>query len=334
MTDWFADLAGVVEGSARNVRDAFAVEGTDLIARATGRRMSAGVLSLPSLADLRADVLPDDAPNHLREIVADVTCLHGDPDNRGALFQVASQFNLLEMPHPGVTPAMGITGYADDLTQGPACAMACGAGTIWRNYFTTLSGGVGQTEVQIDTLADLGQALGNLQVAQWSMRNGYALPTPAGLEAVSTRIFHADAAERDRLCGLLRVGLQADCDVTLGHSGGSGQRVSQVYCSALPVAYSALAAADWEPFARLVLDAAYEATLRIAARVARDSGSRRVFLTLLGGGAFGNRREWIVDAIARAMTVVPGAGLDVVLVSYGRPQPALRPLLNSFAAPG
>lgn len=324
----------MAEGNAEDVRAAFAVEETDLIARATGRRMAAGVLSLPSLADLRAEPLPDAAPNRLREVVADVSALHRHPGNRGALFQVASQFNLLEMPHPGVTPAMGITGYAHDLTQGPACAMVCGAGTIWRNYFTTLSGGLGQTEVQIDTLADLGQALGNAQGALWSMRNGYALPTPAGLHAVSSCIAQADAGERDHLSGLLRVGVQTGCDVTQGASHNSIQPVSQVYCSALPVAYSALPAADWAPFARMVLGAAYEATLRVAACMARDGGSRRVFLTLLGGGAFGNRTDWIVDAIARAMSIVPGAGLDVVLVSYGHRQPALMPILDKFGLSG
>ena len=44
----------------------------------------------------------------------------------------------------------------------------------------------------------------------------------------------------------------------------------KVYASALPVAYAHSArAADWEPFARLVLRAAYEATLAVGAIKAR-----------------------------------------------------------------
>jgi hypothetical protein len=37
--------------------------------------------------------------------------------------------------------------------------------------------------------------------------------------------------------------------------------VSQALCSALPVAYGDLPARHWRPFAKLVLEAAYEATL-------------------------------------------------------------------------
>ena len=54
--------------------------------------------------------------------------MHGLPENRGALFQVASQFNMLEMVGPRVTPEEGVTRYEHDRTQGPACAMAAGRG--------------------------------------------------------------------------------------------------------------------------------------------------------------------------------------------------------------
>ena len=51
------------------------------------------------------------------------------PEYEGALFQVASQFNALEMISPTVTPEEGATRYEHDRTQGPACAMAAGAAT-------------------------------------------------------------------------------------------------------------------------------------------------------------------------------------------------------------
>ncbi|MCK5683507.1 hypothetical protein KAJ27_05280 [bacterium] len=54
------------------------------------------------------------------------------------MFQVASQFNLLEMVSPGVTPEEGVGRYEHDHTQGPACAIACGVGTIYRNYFEAI----------------------------------------------------------------------------------------------------------------------------------------------------------------------------------------------------
>lgn len=50
-------------------------------------------------------------------------------DYPGSVSQVASQFNCLEFIKPSVTPEKGVTIYADDYTQGPSCAISCGAGT-------------------------------------------------------------------------------------------------------------------------------------------------------------------------------------------------------------
>ena len=41
-----------------------------------------------------------------------------------------------------------------------------------------------------------------------------------------------------------------------------------------------------------------------------------MFLTRLGGGAFGNPDAWIDDAIVRAIEQVQGADLEVFLVSH------------------
>ena len=315
--DWFCDLAGLPNDWPEVVRDGIAVEGDALVIRATGKRMVAGRLTLPRLSDLPAP--PTGAPRiKLRDVVADVQALHADPANPGAVFQVASQFNLLEMVGPSVTPDQGIAGYAHDRTQGPACAIACAAGTIFRNYLVPLGGQTGQTAGrQLDTLADLGAALGNTSATLWQMRNGYALPRPGGLVKVSAQIA---AQDRLTLKGLVRVGWQADTQVTLG---SAAHLVHQVYASALPIAYAREPVPDWEPFARLVLEASYEATLAIAAQTER----RLVFLTRLGGGAFGNPAQWITDAIATALDRHAASDLNVVLVSYGRPDPSNRPLL-------
>ncbi|WP_039018162.1 hypothetical protein [Halocynthiibacter namhaensis] len=322
---WFEDLAGVPEGDADTVRAAFDVRGDTLISRSTGRKMQAGQLTIPSLSELRGAEYKAAGQNTLREVVADVTALHAAPENAGAVFQVASQFNLLEMIGPSVSPLDGIAGYEYDLTQGPACAIACGAGTIWRNYFTTLSGDVGQCRSQIDTLFDVGAVLGNQQNAIWQMKNGYVLPGEEALAQLRGKILRMSEAARDEVRSLLRIGLQQDTEVTIG---GSGALVSQVYASALPVSYNNLPEWDWEPFARLVLEASYEMTLRIAAANRERGVSDKLFLTLLGGGAFGNRMEWITDAIDYALRQVNAAGLDIRIVSYGRVHPGLAGLLS------
>ena len=256
-----------------------------------------------------------------REVVADVQRLHTDPANAGALFQVASQFNTLEMVGPSVTPEQGIDRYEGDRTQGPACAIACGAGTIYRNYLVTLEGQTGQSrDRQIDCLAELARALG----ADVEMRNGYALATTTQLDQLAGSLGGLDEAARSAVMGHLRIGVQWDTEVTLDNAGHT---VTQAFCSALPVAYSDHHADRWEPFARLVLDAAYEATLAAAALNARQTGNRTAYLTMLGGGAFGNPTGWIVDAVERALRRFAGADLDVVFVSYGRPRTELAPLL-------
>ena len=63
---------------------------------------------------------------------------------------------------------------------------------------------------------------------------------------------------------------------------------------------------------------------------AARSGCRRVFLTRLGGGAFGNETEWIDGAIRRAMQLAAQWGLDVLVVSYGRPDQNLERLARDF----
>ena len=45
----------------------------------------------------------------------------------------------LEFANPRAVPELGIEAYESDYTQGPACALACAAGTLYRNYFAEVS---------------------------------------------------------------------------------------------------------------------------------------------------------------------------------------------------
>lgn len=326
--NWFEQLTGVEESSPEAVRSALRTEGKWLHSTANSKAWQCGTLSTPQLSDLRFQETA--APGHLTfaEVVADVRELHADASNAGATFQVASQFNLLEMVSPRIAPEDGIGIYENDRTQGPACAIACGAGTIYRNYFAPVDGQPGQSfDRQIDCLADVGARLGNVDSQLWAMKNGYALPTSSGLQSITSQIDRMTDNGREELRGLLRVGLQSETQVTLANASHT---VDQVYCSALPVAYSNQLAEDWEVFARLVLEAAYEATFRVAARNAARTGNNRLYLTLLGGGAFGNRQAWILDAIDRAARLLPNCGLNVFVVSYGSSSPSLCEFLREL----
>jgi hypothetical protein len=330
---WFEETMGFAEQSPEQVRSLIEFEEGVLRSRVNGVELGCGRLELPRLSELRARAAEqgggavgaaESSASTLQEVVADVTELHRDPANAGALFQVASQFNLLEMVGPHVTPEEGVGRYSRDRTQGPACAIACGGGTIYRNYFVPVGDQLGQSaERQIDGLVELQAELeSELGEGLWTMRNGYVLASSEGLRAITDLLEGAaDSQERealwDRLRGLLRVGVQHEVQVL-----GSAQRVTQIYCSALPVSYSKLPVSLWEAFARLVLEAAYEATLRVA----REYGAGRpLYLTLLGGGAFGNPSNWIEDAIVRAVRLIPG--LDIRIVSYRQPSAGVERIL-------
>jgi len=327
---WFKELFGFDEGQSYSKNRAmFSMDGLDLVCPTSPHpRQHVGPFETPSVAELRERLARDSAAGvssagglrftHLPAPTG-VEPIMLNPQNAGSVFQAASQFNCLEMVGPGVSPRQGIAQYALDPTQGPKCALACPAGTVFRNYLC--NGGAGQGEQQIDTLADVGAVLGNAKGQLWQMQNGYALPkTPSSLAGLNERLAAnpelSAAAE-----AALRVGVHWDTQAKPPHT----HRVAQVYASALPVAYAKTTkSADWEPLARIVLRGAYAATLAVAQCKSIREGGRRVsvYLTALGGGAFGNRTDWIRDAMAAALDVFRDAPLDVYLVHYGSRVPS------------
>lgn len=324
---WFDGLTGIRETSPVQVRENLALQGQMLTSKVNGKSFHHGRLEIRSLAALRSQIdslRSSRRQIRLREVISDSQSLHTDVTNAGALFQVASQFNLLEMMGPYVTPEHGIGIYENDFTQGPACAIACGAGTIYRNYFAPVNGQNGQTELhQIDCLDGIGQILGNHDEQLWQMSNGYALATESGLQQISDRLLSSSETDRDEIRKQLQIGIHWDTQVTLHNSQ---HHVTQAFCSALPVAYSSVNSELWEPFARLILEASYEATFCAAVLNARTTGQNRLYLTLLGGGAFGNDIAWIVEAIHRSAELYAWADLDVAIVSFCNSNPHVQRL--------
>lgn len=329
---WFETLMGFREETPDQVRKNISFDGTNLKSNVNSREFVCGALEIPTLAELRTQVLSRNfsvGKISVREEIADVQKLHMDPSNAGALFQVASQFNLLEMIGPGKTPEDGVGIYQNDNTQGPACAIAAGAGTIYRNYFLDVNGHTGQTSGnQIDCLADIGVALGNEDNRLWEMKNGYAMVSKTGLEEISETIQSATEIEVDKLRALLRIGIQWNTEVTLNNAG---HKVSQVYCSALPVAYSHKPAELWSEFAGLVLEATYEASLCAGILNSLETGNKRVYLTMVGGDAFGNKNAWITSAIGRALSRYNGFDLEVVIVSYNGSNEYIQEIVREFS---
>lgn len=256
------------------------------------------------------------------------------PENAGSVFQVASQFNCLEMSHPGVTPQDGVTNYIYDRTQGPACSLMCPAATVFRNYFVN---GEGQAEgKQLDLLSDVAHQLDNARHGYWKMKNGYCLPTrPDAIGDLHARF----TQEKERgvdLCESLknhiRVGVQWDTEIAVqtksvkSPDGGwinealPTHRLCQVFCSGLPLSYSKYKNTndEWKPFALTVLRGVFEATIAVGAILAKRQNKRiKIYLTQVGAGVFGNEPAWVSEAIERSLEIYRDAPLDVILVHFG-----------------
>jgi len=316
---WFEQLTGFKEESAQNVRNNLRIEGDTFISKINNKRFTFGKLEIPTLDQLKAsspkiESFKDNI--QVAEVVGDVQILHCQIENSNALFQAASQFNLLEMVDPEISPELGIDGYEYDYTQGPACAIACGAGTIYRNYFVKIGDQIGQTrQTQIDCLGLIGETLQNKQLGLWKMQNGYALCDQNGLQAISKIISGFTTEQREHLKGQLKTGIQWNTEVTMSETK---HKVSQIYSSALPVAYCRTESRYWEPFARVILEATYESTFYAALINLEQNHSNIVYLTLVGGGAFGNEEHWILESLQSTIRKFKHTPLDVRVVSYGQ----------------
>jgi hypothetical protein len=202
-----------------------------------GRVFTMGVFSTPSLRDLRDSVssyqLGDRSENtgiityeHIP--ITDILKMHSE--NPGSTFQAASQFNCLEFGAPHITPEYGITSYAYDETQGPACALACAAGTVYRNYFVRVSNdsnvinstnensaAEGQSEdSQLNTLNELELLLCNQRHQYWNIRNGYSFATTDSLTRLNLALQREwpEGDKRDELRAAVKVGVQEEVGVT------------------------------------------------------------------------------------------------------------------------
>jgi hypothetical protein len=111
--DWFAQLTGFRETSYDAARRQLVVEGDELVSKVNGKRYGNGTLEVATLAELCTRVeVPTDGRTAVQCVDGEARAMHADPELEGALFQVASQFNLLEMTGPSVTPEDRVTRYS------------------------------------------------------------------------------------------------------------------------------------------------------------------------------------------------------------------------------
>ena len=261
MLHWFPTLYGFQEcqlatekhGELQPTRENFLktqknfkiLNETQLQSLSNGRVFTMGVFSTPTLSDLRecaaamltaTDTDTDTIDSktqititHEHQVITDILKMHNE--NPGATFQAASQFNCLEFGSPHVTPEYGVSSYAYDETQGPACALACASGTIFRNYFAHVNprnssaeketgqneDELGQSEMsQLNTLDILEMLLHNEQQKYWEIRNGYSFSDVDSLTRLNTCLQSEwpEGNRRDELRAAVKVGVQHGVGVT------------------------------------------------------------------------------------------------------------------------
>ena len=141
--DWFKALFGCEDTEIKEKYDLIDVGNNSYKMKHKtdpNKVFTMGRFSTPSLAELRkrSGEISSDDPIKILKVTGCVSKHQAHSENKGATFQAASQFNGLEFVGPKVTPEKGIQRYVNDRTQGPACAIGCPAGTVFRNYYASV----------------------------------------------------------------------------------------------------------------------------------------------------------------------------------------------------
>ena len=381
---WFTNVFGFEENAANFAtthKDSFHVkknpkppESEHILMTVKNKEIDIGVFRYRSVEELlkvasdnpsAMSVFGFDSTTNLKYLTmtSPAHTVHMNPSYSGSIFQVASQFNALEMAGPTLTPQQGITIYYNDNTQGPVCAMVCPFGTLYRNYFCMPDTGGNQPEdksvhnnpqtgtaaggnKQINTLTELMKIDDCFKDLRF--QNGYIfVKDNAQLDNINNYLLIPENFWKAMMA--IKYVIQEDTPVVdLSDGKILDHNVSQIYCSAYPVAYSTdpptmppgsksgvpgTSVKEYELLSSMILHAVYYSTLAYAvSRITPDEPRKKVFLTKVGGGAFGNDVNIIDNAIYNAVSHFTAYPIDVYIVEYKDPDtivdPEVKPLTS------
>lgn len=228
----------------------------------------------------------------------------------GTLFQVASQFNCLESSKPAVTP---VKKYFKDPTQGPRASISTFPGTLLRHYAAPGDDGSRFVQTSDGPQLNLLDAVCTQGVAR--VNNGYLTSGD-----ITDRSALVDALENNFKA--IRVGVHEDVPVALGYNWDGAvtgsPRIGQVFTSTFAGGKYSRTDTDDFDYHRIcgaLLRSAYLGTLLAA----EASERRKVVLTMIGGGVFGNPVRLIWDSICQAIDEIEPRVADTMdVVVNGR----------------
>jgi hypothetical protein len=323
--EWFIELVGCTEKELRsNPENVFfnTDEGLCIRNRTNGVITKCGKLTLTKFGNLfNQDIIKypfflfnysyapirilariSDRPEAIKKV--DVSYLQTLPENRFATFQIASNFNGIESPSycASVNDVSFTENYIGDRTQGPIASISAGGGAITRVHtayydpLTPPSNWRQTTTQQYNFLSELQQ--------HFPVRNGYVK-----LKKISPKFPKTNTPDYKRLLFDTYVCYHRDIQVTSGPRGVDGyerinnpsQVIDQVFVSAINLKQEILGtnnscSPQVTEKCKFILDYAYQCTY-LAASVHKRT---HLFLTLVGGGVFGNNKEWIYEALINA----------------------------------
>lgn len=236
----------------------------------------------------------------------DIMNIESNPENDGSTIQIASNFNCLDhIPsHPKYRPPLGkVSDYITYMVQAPPADVACGPALIYRQYFLPLRDGkIGQLEENLNLI----------ESTPIEVHDGYTTKVP-------TTDWNWNNDEH------YPIGLHSHAAVTLGRHGEEfemierNQIVHQVFCSA--VAFNIFPRnPQTEEIAAKIIEVEYKETIMAAwecsLKYPDHKGSKKLFLTLIGGGVFKNPLSSIVSAIEKCEELIKKSGLEVFITLF------------------
>jgi hypothetical protein len=260
----------------------------------------------------------------ISNIIADIKDLHKKVEIDQSTIQVASQLNCLEIVNPNVKPEDGITIYQNDKTQGPICVMCTPAGIAYRNY---LYDNGQKVDKQIDMSRELLYFLQSYDKSiNWQVINGYLFVENIEMLKKINLLLLQDQDIRRIARRKILAGIHNNLGIYIDNKSYD-HHVNHVLCSGIPISYHQNELNNtllWDGLAELFLEAYYEITLLITCYNNIQSGlNKPCYLTKVGGGVFGMKKNMIIRAINRACNIVKNLGysLTVYLVHYGSIEP-------------
>ena len=218
-------------------------------------------------------------------------------------------------------PSRGISIYSADPTQGPRCSIACATGTVHRNY-THNHNSDHELYGQINNLSNIQKFIPEIK-----MQNGYAV-----LDMTKTEQ-HLSAEQRDVCLDLLKVGVHTDLPVLYKNATHPNyiiraqepeKTVHQIFCSSLSFQDKhgdelKTLQEKYKNTASLILESTYLSTIYATRKIYEETKNNKLFLTLIGGGAFQNDMTLVMKALNNAVfeaSVELEFGLEIYVVDY------------------